>query len=231
MARLTGPTLAPADRWSERPPGSAAGLPPRICLTCGADPDALARVGDERDRLAAQLHATHDELTRLRAAQPAVAVEAHRPPPMPATAPVAPFIPTVAVSPHSAVASPDQGIDFGAVARLSPAELDKLPYGLITLDALGRVIHYNDTESRMVGLPKERVIGRNFFTDVAPCTRVREFEGRFHELARDPVRIRVQSFDFVFRFARGEQHVSIVITPARVRGQFHLALLRRAIVG
>lgn len=128
------------------------------------------------------------------------------------------------------VVSSDQGLDFGAVSRLSPDELDTLPYGLITLDAQGRVVHYNDTEARLVGLPRERVLGRSFFDEVAPCTRVREFKGRFEELARDPVGVRVQSFDFVFRFARAEQHVSIVMTPARVRGQFHVALLRRAIV-
>jgi photoactive yellow protein len=120
-----------------------------------------------------------------------------------------------------------QGLDFGAVSQLSPEELDSLPYGLITLDANGRVLHYNDTESRMVGLPKERVVGRLFFGEVAPCARVREFRGRFEELARDPLRVRVQTFDFVFRFANGEQQVTIVMTPARTRGQFHVALLRR----
>jgi len=125
------------------------------------------------------------------------------------------------------LARPDQGIDFGAVQRLSPEELDALPYGLITLDARGRVIHYNDTESRMVGLPKHKVIGRSFFGEVAPCTKVREFEGRFEELVRDPYRVRVQTFDFVFRFANGEQQVTIVMTPAKVRGQYNLALLRR----
>ncbi len=123
----------------------------------------------------------------------------------------------------------DQGIDFGAVARLSPEELDGLPYGLITLDAEGRVVHYNDTEARLVGLPKERVIGRDFFAEVAPCTRVREFEGRFRALAADPSNVRVQSFDFSFHFQHSEQLVSIVITPARRRGHYHMALVRRSI--
>ena len=122
------------------------------------------------------------------------------------------------------------GIDFGAVSRLSPEELDTLPYGLICLDAQGRVVHYNDTEARMARLPKGKVVGRNFFTEVAPCTRVREFEGQFQDLVRDPSRIRVRSFDFVFRFRHSEQHVTIVMTPARTRGLYNLALLRRSIV-
>jgi photoactive yellow protein len=74
------------------------------------------------------------------------------------------------------------------------------------------------------------VVGRNFFTDVAPCTRVREFEGQFRDLVRDPSRVRVCSFDFVFRFRHSEQHVTIVMTPARTRGLYNLALLRRSIV-
>ena len=144
-------------------------------------------------------------------------------------APAAAFdLPRAGSSASIGHARPDQGIDFGAVSRLSPDELDRLPYGLITLDAHGRILHYNDTESRLVGLPKERVLCRNFFAEVAPCTRVREFQGQFEQLARDPQRVRVKTFDFVFRFANGEQHVTVVATPARVRGQYHLALIRRA---
>ncbi len=122
------------------------------------------------------------------------------------------------------------GIDFSTVARLSPGELDKLPFGLICLDAQGRVVQYNDTESRLARLSKERVIGKNFFRDVAPCTRVRDFEGQFYDLVRDPSRIRVRSFVFVFRFRHSEQHVTIILTPARTRGLYNMALLRRSVV-
>jgi photoactive yellow protein len=132
--------------------------------------------------------------------------------------------------PQGNVAAASQGLDFGAISKLSASELDDLPYGLITLDAEGRVVHYNDTEARLAGFPKERVIGRSFFEEVAPCTRVREFQGRFEDLVEDPHGVRVQTFDFVFRFDHSEQHVSIVMTPARRRGHYHLALLRRAIV-
>jgi photoactive yellow protein len=122
---------------------------------------------------------------------------------------------------------PRQGIDFGAVARLSADQIDGLPYGLITLDALGRVVAYNDTESRLVGIPKEDVIGKNFFQEVAPCTRLREFEGRFRELVADPEQLGVQSFDFVFRFPNALQKVSVLIVPARRRGHYNMALVRR----
>ena len=122
------------------------------------------------------------------------------------------------------------GLDFGTVSRLSPNDLDQLPYGLICIDAQGRVVHYNDAEARLARLPKERVVGRNFFTDVAPCTRVREFEGEFQALVKDPSTVRVRSFDFIFRFHHSEQHVTIVMTPARQRGLYNIALLRRDII-
>ena len=246
--------MNPSPRRTLAPPAPLRGLPAvqppsaegaAFCPTCGNAMDALDRLLADRDRLAAALDVAQAELARLRQgrADPPAPQAAWPPRSDPYAsvgaasgggamfaAPAAPFVAVTTALPGGAVAAPGQGIDFGAVARLSPDELDKLPYGLITVDAQGRVIHYNDTESRLVGLPKERVVGRNFFGEVAPCTRVREFEGRFVELARDPSRVRVQSFDFVFRFARGEQHVSIVITPARLRGQFHMALIRRAIL-
>ncbi|MEM1032863.1 MAG: PAS domain-containing protein [Myxococcota bacterium] len=122
-----------------------------------------------------------------------------------------------------------QGVDVGAVAQMSPQQLDTLPYGMIVLDRDGRVVHYNDTESRLAQLPRERVIGRDFFGEIAPCTRVREFEGRFRELVERPHEVRFQSFDFVFRFAHSEQHVSILMVPAKRRGWFNLALVRRSV--
>ena len=133
-------------------------------------------------------------------------------------------------APRAAAPMDASGLDFGTVSRLSPNDLDQLPYGLICLDAQGRVVHYNDTESRLARLPKERVLGRNFFAEVAPCARVREFEGEFDALVRDPSSVRVRSFDFIFRFRHSEQHVTIVMTPARQRGLYNIALLRREIV-
>jgi photoactive yellow protein len=48
--------------------------------------------------------------------------------------------------------------------------LDALPFGLVAMARDGRVHHYNTAESRMTNLIPERVVGRHFFTAVAPCT-------------------------------------------------------------
>jgi hypothetical protein len=45
------------------------------------------------------------------------------------------------------------------LAKISPRDLDGLPYGAILLDESGRILSYNDTESRMARLPIEAVLG------------------------------------------------------------------------
>ncbi len=91
----------------------------------------------------------------------------------------------------------------------TPAELDALPYGIIVVDSNGIVLEYNATEARATGFKRERVVGRNFFTDVAPCTQVHAFHGRFQEfVSRNDVTI--EPFEFIFPFAKGPDRVSIL---------------------
>jgi photoactive yellow protein len=85
---------------------------------------------------------------------------------------------------------------YGADA-LSAAELDALPYGMIQLDSRGTILRYSSAESRLSGMTADECVGRNFFEQVAPCTHVQEFYGRFRE------GVRAQQLDavFTFRFA------------------------------
>lgn len=71
--------------------------------------------------------------------------------------------------------------ELESIDRMSPEELDALPFGAIRLDKDGTILQYNMTESKLTGRDPKRVIGRNFFTDVAPCTNVQAFAGRFRE--------------------------------------------------
>jgi len=53
---------------------------------------------------------------------------------------------------------------------MSPQELDGLAFGVVRMRADGEVVAYTARESGMAGLSKERVLARNFFAEVAPCT-------------------------------------------------------------
>ena len=75
----------------------------------------------------------------------------------------------------------DSSVELRAVVIMDPAQLDQLPFGAIRLDASGKIRGYNRFESRLSGLDPNGVIGKNFFTEVAPCTNVQSFAGRFRE--------------------------------------------------
>jgi photoactive yellow protein len=93
--------------------------------------------------------------------------------------------------------------------RLIGVELNALPFGVIAVDRKGTIIEYNDYESSLSGLKRENVVGRNFFHDVAPCTAIKEFEGRF-ETWLDSHDTSIEPFHFVFKFPGRQTNVSIV---------------------
>ena len=61
------------------------------------------------------------------------------------------------------------------------ATLDLLPYGIIVVDEVGTILYYNAREEQIAGRRRAEVLGRNFFSEIAPCTQVQEFYGRFRE--------------------------------------------------
>ncbi len=52
----------------------------------------------------------------------------------------------------------------------SDVTLQAIDFGIVGVDATHRVVFYNDAEAALSGLSAERVLGRHFFTEVAPCT-------------------------------------------------------------
>jgi photoactive yellow protein len=96
------------------------------------------------------------------------------------------------------------------VFDLTREELDSLPYGVITLDRRGRIQRYNYTEAKFARRTTKETVGLDFFTDVAPCTNVQAFKGRFDTFAQGHGS-GVERFDFTFAFRWGHQDVSITL--------------------
>ncbi len=94
-----------------------------------------------------------------------------------------------------------------AADDMTPAELDRLPYGIIQLDATGRIMKYNAVESRLASLDQQATIGKHFFTEVAPCTKVQAFHGRFKEgVLREALDV---TFTFHFAFKMAPRDVTV----------------------
>jgi photoactive yellow protein len=95
------------------------------------------------------------------------------------------------------------------VENLSAKELDDLPFGLIQLDRTGRILKFNQTEAKLARINRDRQLGKNFFDDVAPCTKVRDFYGRFLQGLNQ--RSLYETFGFVFKFDHGWRNVAITL--------------------
>jgi hypothetical protein len=72
---------------------------------------------------------------------------------------------------------------------MSRDEFDCLPFGAILLDREGNVRAYNRWESRMSRREPDKVVGKNFFLEIAPCTHVFDYHFNF-PWGRRAVRIR-----------------------------------------
>lgn len=94
--------------------------------------------------------------------------------------------------------------------------LDLLPYGVIVVNQGGTVIFYNAREEQIAGRQKSDVIGKNFFTEVAPCTQVGEFYGRFSETMESVGGI--ANFHFRFPFPDRPREVEISLTSFENKG-------------
>ncbi|NBB90345.1 MAG: photoactive yellow protein [Spirochaetes bacterium] len=68
-----------------------------------------------------------------------------------------------------------------SLSQMDDKQLDDLAFGAIQLDKDGTILQYNAAEADITGRDPEAVKGKNFFTDVAPCTNTDEFFGKFKQ--------------------------------------------------
>lgn len=99
--------------------------------------------------------------------------------------------------------------DIERIERFGEPELDQLPFGAIRLDKDGTILRFNQAEVDLSGRKKEKVVGRNFFTDVAPCTNVQEFAGKFREgVSRGALHV---VFPYVFDYEMEPRQVWVTL--------------------
>lgn len=93
------------------------------------------------------------------------------------------------------------------ISSMSPAEFDAMPFGMIRLDQAGVVKAYNRWEAQLARRNVNDVVGKNFFTEIAPCTNVAEFRGKLDELVATGGKTYV--FDYDFQFPWGTRRVRV----------------------
>lgn len=105
---------------------------------------------------------------------------------------------------------PEFRTEDAEIFELSREALDALPFGVVTLDRSGTILRYNLAEETLARRHSARSVGLNFFSDVAPCTNVRAFRGRFDAFAQS-FESGSERFTFSFAFRWGYQDVSITM--------------------
>jgi len=113
------------------------------------------------------------------------------------------------------------------IFEMDKTQLDAYPDGVITLDRTGIIKRYNKTEAMLARREAGETMGLNFFTDVAPCTAVKDFKGRFDTFAKGEGS-GVERFDFTFRFAWGRQDVGITMIRRAGVDEINVLVARRS---
>jgi len=101
-----------------------------------------------------------------------------------------------------------------------------IPFGLFELDPAGIVIRYSPAAERNDPGLQQNILGRNFFTEIAPVEQVKDFRDRFHVFMTHGEA--VQRFTCTFSIERSQIRVQILL--ARISEQSEDGRKRLALV-
>ncbi len=94
-----------------------------------------------------------------------------------------------------------------AVEKLTPEQLDMLPFGVIGLDSQNMVRVFNKAEAQLSGYHDRIARGKLYFADVAPCMNNGYFKGRIDKaLKAGTLDI---SFTFIGDFGDCDRELSV----------------------
>ena len=99
------------------------------------------------------------------------------------------------------------------IDSLAEDDFDALPFGAIKLDADGRILKYNLYESKLAERDRQEVIGQNFFTEIAPCTNVQEFAGRYRQGMAEGELNTTFPYRFLFPKKIIDVEITLVMSP------------------
>jgi photoactive yellow protein len=111
---------------------------------------------------------------------------------------------------------------FESLSEANSAVLDAVPFGVVGMNPDGTVCSYNIFESEIAGLKPATVIGRHFFSQVAPCTNNFMVAERFETAAAlDDI------IDYVFTLRMQPTKVRLRLLKKAGQSRMFLAVERR----
>lgn len=111
------------------------------------------------------------------------------------------------------------------LAKMTNNQIDDLSFGAIQLDKDGTILKYNNAEGEITGRNPKDVIGKNFFNDVAPCTKSPEFHGKFKEgVAQNNLNV---MFEYEFDYKMQPTKVKVHMKKALASDSYWVFVKRR----
>lgn len=113
--------------------------------------------------------------------------------------------------------------DFGTadiatrLSACSDRDLDDLAFGVVEMNHECIVLRYNAIESRYAGLSPERVVGRHFFREVAPCSDNRHVSHRYSQAILDET--------IAYTFSLRMKRVPVTLRMIKASGSHRMYLL------
>lgn len=117
----------------------------------------------------------------------------------------------------------DQPGILDLLEQASPEDLDAAGFGIVRMGPDGVVRAYNRAESALSGLSPDKVLGRHFFTDVAPCTNNFMVAQRFLDQATLD-----QTIDYVFTFRIKPTAVRLRLLRSPATASMYLLVEKRS---
>jgi photoactive yellow protein len=112
--------------------------------------------------------------------------------------------------------------------RIPDSVKDGLPFGLVKLDLTGTILEYNMAEGELTGVDPKWAIGKNFFDDVALCTKTQAFYGRFVEGVKKGFLNVVFDYTFDHRAEATRVKVHMVTIPNHLGQKNVMILVKRS---
>jgi len=111
---------------------------------------------------------------------------------------------------YSSFSQPDI---LSRLLELTPTELDALDFGVVKMDTQGQILAYNRYEADLAAKNAQEVLGKNFFTQIAPCTNNFLIAAKYVEYPEK--RDEVLDYVFTYRIKPTRVQLRLLVDPAR----------------
>lgn len=122
-----------------------------------------------------------------------------------------------------------EGVNLAELLPRIPDSIkNDLPFGLVKLDSTGKILEYNMAEGDLTGVSPDWAIGKNFFDEVAMCTKTAAFYGRFVEGVKKGFINAVFDYTFDHREEATKVKVHMVTIPDHLGRKNVMILVKRS---